>query len=269
MDVDQLQQWLLEHAENISAFTEFEVQLGTESDLQTNLQDYWFRDPQWNEPGYRFIPLGQDGTGGEVAVWLAPLRPHASPVVFFGSEGGAGVVAASPLDFVRALAYGPAFLEYAGSLTEPSCLSLSENWFLSDDDAEQSGVANAALARYRVATQHRFGELPCFEALSNIPVSMQSEFRAWVVAVQARVSERDTQEQLAAEAQKRRTKRSRAASFVLSSTSRLDASALSLADGARFDGTCASCGVGKTLRMVRFEEFSFGLCSDCYFSNVW
>jgi hypothetical protein len=58
--------------------------------------------------GAAFRVFGQDGTGGLVAAWLVrPGQPLvAQPVVFFGSEGEAGVVATSLGEFLWLLAGG-------------------------------------------------------------------------------------------------------------------------------------------------------------------
>jgi hypothetical protein len=58
--------------------------------------------------GAAFRVFGQDGTGGLVAIWLVRTgKPLAEqPVVFFGSEGAAGVVAASLGEYLWLLADG-------------------------------------------------------------------------------------------------------------------------------------------------------------------
>jgi len=268
MNVPQLRTWLGEHAGEISQFTDYEVSLqAEEQDLCGNLGEYWFRDPDWNQPGYRFFPLGQDGTGGEVAVWWTAPSSEPPPVVFFGSEGGSGVVAASPLDFVRALAYGPIFQEYQGDLSAPSRLARDGNWLLKHP--KKSRTAAEALAQYREATERQFGELPPFDSLTTIHPTVQSEFRTWVVTVQTRVSDRDARDHRHAVEQKRQTTREKASFFAARSASSLPPTSASLPDGSGFEGTCAACQRSTNLRLVHFEEFSLGLCIPCYFSKAW
>ncbi|HEY4241787.1 MAG TPA: hypothetical protein VGM88_18320 [Kofleriaceae bacterium] len=67
--------------------------------------------------------FGQDGTGGYAAIWLArdgkPLA--AQPIVFLGSEGERGVVAANLADYLWVLAggFGPyEAIAYGGSTRE-------------------------------------------------------------------------------------------------------------------------------------------------------
>lgn len=63
--------------------------------------------------GDAFRVFAQDGTGGLVACWLvrAGRPPAGQPVVFFGSEGEVGVVAASLSEFLWLLAGGVGPLE--------------------------------------------------------------------------------------------------------------------------------------------------------------
>lgn len=68
--------------------------------------------------GAEYRIFGQDGTGGYAAIWLA--RPGADllqqPIVFFGSEGEVGVIAADFADYLWLLAGGFGPLE---ALTSP------------------------------------------------------------------------------------------------------------------------------------------------------
>ena len=66
----------------------------------------WTGDEELDGAALRVF--GQDGAGGLVASWLVrPGRPLAEqPVVFFGSEGETGVVAASLGEFLWLLAGG-------------------------------------------------------------------------------------------------------------------------------------------------------------------
>jgi hypothetical protein len=58
--------------------------------------------------GTEYRVFGQDGTGGYAAFWL--VRPGddilGQPIVFFGSEGGVGIVAANFNDYLWLLAGG-------------------------------------------------------------------------------------------------------------------------------------------------------------------
>ncbi len=66
----------------------------------------WTGNPALTGAEYRVF--GQDGTGGYAAFWL--IRPDAAlldqPIVFFGSEGELGVVAANFTDYLWLLAAG-------------------------------------------------------------------------------------------------------------------------------------------------------------------
>ena len=270
MNAQQLRHWLLQRAEEIRRFTDYEIGFDPDQVLLTNLGTSWFGDSGWNEPGYRFTSLGQDGSGGMIAVWLAPQRPDTEPIVFFGSEGGAGVIAESPMRFAQALAYAPVLLEYEkGDLDAPSRLSREDNWFLQREDHKKVFEAREALSRYRRSTEEQLGPLPAFETLVTVAGALQSEFREWVTTVQKRVTQRDSEERRLAADQRRHELREKASRYAVQGASGLPANAASLRDGHHFSGVCPSCGASAGLRLTVFEEFTFGLCTPCYFSRAW
>ena len=269
MSSEQLQQWLREHADDISAFMDFEIAMSDESDLHETLELRWFRDRDWNPAGYRFVLLGQDGTGGRVALWPVAGRSW-TPIVFFGSEGGSGVLAPSPSDFAQALAHAPWIEEYPDEeLQEPARLSSEGNWILTSDEPDEAEEAAKALARYRVATEARFGPLPPFERLVDVPAAIQREFRDWVTSTQKRVQDREEDESLLPIERERRDRRAKAARYAAFSAERLPPNAASLPYGFSFEGQCASCGESATLRLTRFEDHLFGVCNRCYVAEVW
>lgn len=78
----------------------------------------WFRmwtgNPQLTGP--EFLVFGRDGTGGKAAFWVCRegLPPASQPVVFLGSEGELGVVAADLHEFLWLLADGSGPCEAVG-----------------------------------------------------------------------------------------------------------------------------------------------------------
>lgn len=70
----------------------------------------WFRAWTGNSSvdGAQFRIFGQDGTGGYAAFWIAqPGQPlEVQPIVFLGSEGAIGVVAANLDEYLWLLAAG-------------------------------------------------------------------------------------------------------------------------------------------------------------------
>lgn len=270
MTPDELTEWLREHAAQIFAFTDYEIALSSEEDLRAVLGESWFRDADWNEPGYRFLHLGHDGTGGEVALWLRPGDERSPPVVFFGSEGGTGVLAPSPDAWVKALAYGPAILEYADVETATSRLSIEENEYLAADaDPAQKTEAEEHLDAYRRATIARFGSLPPFDELVAVDEADQRELKEWVTAVLDRVFAREESDAREAAAKRHRESRARAETYAAASADGLPEDPPERADGSRYPGRCAACQTRTELRLTRFEELRFGLCLDCYFSPAW
>lgn len=270
MTPDELIEWVLAHAAHLFAFTDYETTLSSEEDLRAVLGESWFRDADWNEPGYRFLHLGHDGTGGEVALWLRPGDERPPPVVFFGSEGGTGVLAPTPDAWAKALAYGPAIVEYADVETATSRLSIEENECLAADaDPARKAEAEKHLDAYRRATIARFGPLPPFDELVAVDDADHRELHAWVAGVLERVFARDENGEREAAAKRHRESRARAETYGTASADGLPENACERADGARYQGRCPACGRRGELRLTRFEELSFGLCLDCYFSSAW
>jgi hypothetical protein len=76
---------LQRHAQCIFDIGDLEVSPDAScEDLAHNLAEYWFVDPDWNQLGYRFAPLGVDSSGGEVALWARREPGAPQPVVLFG-----------------------------------------------------------------------------------------------------------------------------------------------------------------------------------------
>ena len=173
-----LRQWLTDHIDEIYAFmrADYEPTLASEDDLTTILGTYGFRDEHWNRPGYRFVHLGHDACGGEVAAWIRPGHEHSEPpVVFFGSEGGHGVLAATLTRWALLLAHAPEIHEYpvpsvVGPVTDSS----------QKDDPETLAAEAKALAAYRQAALGRFGQIPEMDVLTSDVDALNAEFTAWV-----------------------------------------------------------------------------------------
>ncbi len=86
---------------DLEAYSEFDSATRTRSWIAA-----WTGDR--TQTGAEFRIFGQDGTGGRVAIWN--IRPDADllaqPIVFLGSEGERGVVAADLADYLWLLAGG-------------------------------------------------------------------------------------------------------------------------------------------------------------------
>jgi hypothetical protein len=106
MDLEALRTWLVEHVHDIAACMDYEPTLDTDEELARTL-GHWFGSTRWAASGHRFVHLGIDGTGGQFAAWIRPNAPAPYPVVLFGSEGGRGVLASSPLRWAQILAHAP------------------------------------------------------------------------------------------------------------------------------------------------------------------
>lgn len=168
MSPDELRAWLTEHIGEIFKFMDYEPTLHSEEELATTL-GYWFAGDAWKAAGYRFVHLGIDGSGSQIAAWI---RPNAEqiPVVLFGSEGGAGVLAASCEDWAKCIAYAPYIEEYPDDE--------DERLWIPEDEGDAD--AKAAQASYTKAVLQRFGELPPLDDLTANLDALDEEFVTWV-----------------------------------------------------------------------------------------
>ena len=153
----------------VHEFVDFEPSTEDEASWHETLEKYWFRSPDWNPKGYRFVPVGQDGTGGVFAIWLCAGHVD-RPVVFFGSEGGHGVLAPSPEAFLALLAAAPEIEEYP----VPSQVHPGESWMLGEEDGERDEEAHAAWEEFKRTVT---------PAVPRVPAALQAEFVGWVASV--------------------------------------------------------------------------------------
>ena len=176
MDIKEIRAWLKEHAGDIFSITEFESN-NEELDRSTWFEQ-WLGGRDYNDEGYRFTSIGQDGTGGQFAIWtrLRAVEPH--PLVFFGSEGGHGVIAKSARDWLLMIAHGVGVDEY-GPDNGPTAVGPKLNYYFAPD-YDDLEAAQGALSRYRKATVARFGDLPSFDELAAGRDELNAELRRWV-----------------------------------------------------------------------------------------
>ncbi len=176
MDLPTLRALLEQHTHTIFAFMDYEPTLRSERDLTATL-GFWFRSSDLAHTGHRFVSLGSDGTGGQIAAWLRPGVPPPYPVVLFGSEGGLGVLAASPADWARVVAHAPFIDDYV----EPA-RATSYAAYLDESQNSPESVARAQwkLDSYRDAVEELLGPVPALEELIEGLEELNAEFRVWV-----------------------------------------------------------------------------------------
>lgn len=176
MDLADLRALLEEHAHTIFAFMDYEPTLATDDHLAATL-GFWFGSPRWAETGHRFVHLGSDGTGGQIAAWIRPGAQPPHPVVLFGSEGGRGVLAASPADWARIVAHASFIDDYdTPASATPYRAYLDEKQYSPEDVAR----ARLHLDAYRAAVEDRFGSIPPLEELIDELEDLNAVFLAWV-----------------------------------------------------------------------------------------
>ena len=180
MNVEQLRAWLEEHCNLIFSMMDYEPTLEDEDELADTL-NYWFDTPAWRDTGHRFIHLGIDGTGSQLAAWVRPGHEpdEATPVVVFGSEGDRTVLAANPLDWAFMVAHAPAFWE---PFDEMDGLREDEEDEYYEDVGDEERPSRH-LARYREVVENTHGEVPSFEELRGRASVFQEAFATWMDGV--------------------------------------------------------------------------------------
>lgn len=181
LTVLDLRAWLLEHADAIAGFMDYEATLEDDDAFAQSLGD-WFGEEDWNPSGYGFVHLGHDGAGSVVAAWLHDgEEAHEAPVILFGSEGGYGVLTPSPWAWAQAITHAPALDEHDSDAP----LSPDANWMLDPDDNDPEDLADAQadLASYQAAAAARFGQAPDFEALIDVSEALREELAEWIEGV--------------------------------------------------------------------------------------
>lgn len=165
MSPEEAQKFLSSQVANIVGFMDYEVTISSKEEFYKTLY-YSLGSHRWQESGCEFVHLGHSGSGSDFAVWIRP-NDELRPVVFFGSEGGNGVLASSVERFVKALYYGPDAWE---DHKKPSRLML-----LDDRNEDEKH----ALEQYRAALGEVFSEIEPFETLVSGVAELNSEFAIW------------------------------------------------------------------------------------------
>ena len=173
----ELQAWLETHTADIVCFMDYEPSIETDEELATTL-GYWFDSEMWSDSGYTFTHLGIDGMGSQFAAWHRPGAEQEPPIVYFGSEGGRGVLVRSPEDWVQIIAHAPTIDEYPSD-DGPAILT-RESFFLSSEDPQEAEEARTALARYSAAVTAVYGEVPPLSELTSGLDSLNQDFLEWV-----------------------------------------------------------------------------------------
>ncbi len=181
MTPEELGKWLSENLDEIYTFMDYEATIDSEKELAVTL-GHWLGSDFWATTKHRFIHLGIDGAGSQFAAWIRPGETQI-PVVFFGSEGGAGALATSCKNWAKTIAYAPAIEEY----TEPGHRRLDpgQNWKIDGDEVgqDQADEAKAAQATYRAAVEKRLGKMPSLHQLMTDLDKVDAEFVQWVASV--------------------------------------------------------------------------------------
>lgn len=178
MTAEELQAWLEENVDLIVAFMDYEPSIDSDDELAMTL-GFWFDNDAWNTRGDNFAHLGIDGMGSQFAAWHRPGDEGPPPIVYFGSEGGAGVLVRTPLDWAMALAHAPGVDEHPDD--GAARLDPEMNWMLDEDqDEDLIEEARGALSQYREQIQARLGALSDLDTLTADLDELNAEFLAWI-----------------------------------------------------------------------------------------
>lgn len=162
MSPEDAQEFLRSQVYNIAGFMDYEVTIHSKEEFYHTLMCGLGSD-RWQESGSEFVHLGHSGNGSEFAIWLRS-NDDLRPVVFFGGEGGNGVLAVTAEKFVKALTYGPNAWE---DHDEPSRLLLFD-----DHEEDEKEMLN----KYRDAVSEIYSEIEPFETLTAGLDELNAEF---------------------------------------------------------------------------------------------
>lgn len=151
---------------------DFEAQEPSEEDAADTL-GYWFDGKDWRAGGQSFIQFGQDGTGSLFCLWMYPGLEGEPPVVFFGSEGEVGLIAANVADFTRRLCSGLVWDGYDGSW-----VPVDEGEIEDDDEDALDLQALRARAQEVLGVWGKGVDMKMQEAIAKQP-----DFKGWVAGV--------------------------------------------------------------------------------------
>lgn len=166
MNIEELRRWLDKHTDDLCEILDFEPD--DEVLDYDGYFKYWLGDDKtFDDAGYEFEAVAQDGTGGKFVLWSS-LKFGTSPLVFFGSEGGHGVLTKDFQHLPLILAHGVFISEY-GDGDGPTSVQV-------DDDAQ----SKQELVRYRAATVAEFGELPPLDSMIGGCDLLNEELRDWI-----------------------------------------------------------------------------------------
>jgi hypothetical protein len=170
---NELRMIIQEYSHLLNMFSDCEPTEETEDELADRL-DIILNGPGWRKHNMRFIPVADDGTGGQFAVWV---KPDSNPVVFFGSEGEYGMVAASPIAFIEWLSHCPGY----ESDENDAITWTSHGGFIEHIDEEpDKGQALRAQSEMQASIELGGGGIKSLEEIINEVSDLQDEFFSWI-----------------------------------------------------------------------------------------
>ena len=175
LDADVLRAWLGGRTMTIVKFQDYETTFDRAFDFSG-----WLHSDDDDERCDALSDLGLTGDGSRVVAWHRAMGADA--VLYFGSGGGQGVLAASLTDWVAAIALGIQFGGFPGDAcylaNEPSYKFeiYDEEFMESDQDPKK------AQALFRHDAVRRFGPLSSFDAIVSEARKLNEEFAAFVAA---------------------------------------------------------------------------------------
>jgi hypothetical protein len=179
MDLNSLRAAIEEHSVSLSEFADCQPSTDSESEIE-ELLDVKLNSKRWRDSGHSFASVAADGCGGQFVAWCKPGETD-TPIVYLGSEGEWGVVAARPPGFLQWAAHS-AGARYLSPYSEPAFVEWAEDEgilraILDDGDEVEKQAALAAQAAFREALGLEVRPLPSLNAELE---PLRREFQAWV-----------------------------------------------------------------------------------------
>ena len=176
---DRPERWLTSQAQLVPRFMDYAPRSRHDDAALRRTIGQWLNNPEWARSSpYRFLDIGYDGTGGLFLMcWPAEADPSDAWVVYLGSEGGHGVLAASVGAWLEIVAHAPAVHEHRS----PIAAQLPAAVFASTSPPRTGSMERAALNAYQGSLRARLGRAVAeLDELTEGLEALNAAFCGWI-----------------------------------------------------------------------------------------